>query len=458
LLGARIVLKSKEGAGSTFSLLVPEFLARTEAAPNLAAPPQPIAMVSPESEPGSPPELFADDRSLLKPGDKSILIIESDKATAEALLNFSRERGFLGVTAFDGKTGLHFADYYQPSAIILDVGCAEMDGWSVLARLKENQATRHIPTHVMSAADRDSQAMKMGAVDVLAKPVTMSAVAGAFERIEKFISKKVRQLLLVEDDPDQRAMIKSLLEGNDIGIVEAATGSDARRLLHEREFECMVLDLGLPDMDGTKLLMELRADDAISKIPVIVYTGLELPSQTLAVLDAYAEKVIFKGVRSGSKLIDDAALFLHRVEQNMPEEKQRMIRLLHDQEAIFKNKRILIVDDDMRNVYALSNILENKGLSVTAASNGRECLDVLARDARYSLVLMDIMMPALDGYETMREIRKDPRFAKLPLIALTAKAMKGDRALCIEAGASDYLAKPVEAEKLFSMLRVWLYQ
>ena len=459
LLGARIVLQSKEGSGSTFALLLPEFLAISEVAQQTSGVPNPVVPpVSPVGGAPAEPEDFVDDRSRLKPGDKSILIIESDKVSAQALLNFSRERGFLGLTAFDAKTGLHFADYYQPSAIVLDVGCSDMDGWSVLARLKENQATRHIPTHVMSATDRDLQAMKMGAVDVLVKPVTMSSVAGAFERIEKLMLKKVKQLLLVEDEPDQRAMIKSLLEGNDIDIVEASTGAEARKLLHEREFECMILDLGLPDMDGTKLLMELRADDAISKIPVIVYTGLELPAQTLAILDAYAEKVIFKGVKSGSKLIDDAALFLHRVEQSLPEEKQRMIRLLHDQEAIFKNKRILIVDDDMRNVYALSNILEDKGLFVTATTNGSECLDRLAKDPNFSLVLMDIMMPVMDGCETMKQIRKMPRFAKLPIIALTAKAMKGDRSMCIEAGASDYLAKPVEVDKLFSMLRVWLYQ
>ena len=282
-------------------------------------------------------------------------------------------------------------------------------------------------------------------------------MTGPFEKIEHLNAGNIRSLLIVEDDSVLRKTLKALIGSSDVETVLADTGEAALKLIAAHRFDCMILDVGLPDGSGLDLLIRLREDETISGIPTIVYTGKELTAKEGAVIDAYAEKLILKGPGSENRLIDETALFLHRVEDNLPEEKRKIIRMLHDREAIFKGKKILLVDDDMRNVYALSNVLEEKGLIVRAAPNGRKGIHLLEKDPHMDLVLMDIMMSEMDGYEAMDMIRRQTRFKKLPIIALTAKAMKGDRQRCIEAGANDYLAKPVNTDKLLSMLRVWLY-
>jgi len=329
---------------------------------------------------------------------------------------------------------------------------------SVMNHLKENLTTRHIPVHVISAHDKQTDVMKMGAVGFLHKPVTAEQVDEVLGEIELLSSNRVRNLLVVEDDEVNCKSVVELIGEDDVAITTASTAAEALGHLKNNQFDCMVLDLSLPDMSGVDFLDRIKSEEDLAHVPVIISTGKDLSKEETLVLDRYAERIVIKDTHWPERLLDETALFLHRVEEDLPEEKRRMIQMLHDKETIFKDKKLLIVDDDMRNVFALGSLLEEKGVQLLMAKNGREGLECLNRNPDTHLVVMDIMMPVMDGYQAMREIRKQDRFKKLPVIALTAKAMKKDRARCIEAGASDYLTKPVDTEQLISMLRVWLYQ
>ena len=473
LLGGGIHMESREGEGSRFTLYLPEKmdLSRISANTGSASPvPSDNEKIEPKrlSSPAAPRnengnfserqmEQIRDDRNQILPGDKSILIIEDDPKFSKILRDLSREKGFKVLVAGDGETGLHFADYYQPSAVILDVGLPGMDGWTVMARLKEAPETRHIPVHFISASDKTLDAMKMGAIGYITKPVSMERLEQVYGKIERLISKHTKKLLIVEDSPAQSEAIIELLADDDVTISCASSGQQAYEQLKADDFDCMILDLGLPDMSGLELLTRLKNDEDLRGIPIIIYTGKELSKNEEITINEYAERIIIKGVKSPEKLLDETTLFLHRIESELPAEKRRMLQLIHDKESILKDKKILLVDDDMRNVYALSSILEEKGIKLIVGRNGKEGLRRLEEHPDTDLVLMDIMMPEMNGYEACTEIRKRDEFRNLPIIALTAKAMKGDRAKCIEAGANDYLAKPVDSDKLISILRVWLY-
>lgn len=499
LLGGAIYLESEENKGSTFTIVLPEeyvpavpidqgktAAARTDAMMERAGAVEDDDLII-ESSSGDEPVQGADgdealdtpaevslaekhtmqaqltggqiedDRKDLSPDCKSLLVIEDDINFAKVMRDFARERGFKCIVAEDGETGLHFADYYKPSAIILDIGLPGIDGWTVMERLKDNPDLRHIPVHFMSAADSSLDAMRMGAVGFLSKPVSLDKVGDAFARIENVISKPVSKLLLVEDDAIQRDSIRQLIGNGDVETIAVGSGAEAFDELNKGVYDCMILDLGLEDMSGFDLLEKIRMSETTSRVPIIVYTGRDLTREEERKLNRYAESIIIKGAKSPERLLDESALFLHRVESELPEEKQQMLKMVHDKEAVLSDKTILLVDDDMRNVFALSSVLEEKSMDVVIARNGLEAIEKLKENDGIDLVLMDIMMPQMDGYEAMREIRKDRQYAKLPMIALTAKAMKGDRSKCIEAGANDYLAKPVNTDKLLSMLRVWLY-
>ena len=421
------------------------------------APPQ--SPSRPEASRDRPPAgreaSLPDDRDAVQPGDRVLLVVEDDPKFAKVVYNYAHKKGFKCLLAADGESGLELAKTAQADAIVLDLNLPGMSGWEVLDALKHNADTRHIPVHIMSVSDEDLDAYKRGAMGFLTKPTRQKDLEGAFQKIEEFIARKIKTLLLVEDDAALRKSVRKLLEGSDVAISEASTGMKALEQLAAGHFDCMILDLNLPDMSGFALLNRLDGDEALPKCPVIVYTGQALSEEENRELLKYADSVIVKGARSPERLLDETALFLHRVIADMPEEKQRTIKRMMGGEAVLEGKEIMIVDDDARNAFALSKLLADKGLKVHIAANGQKALEILNK-APVDLVLMDIMLPGMDGYEITRCIRAEERFRRLPILALTAKAMKGDREKCIAAGASDYLAKPVDAERLFSMLRVWL--
>jgi CheY-like chemotaxis protein/signal transduction histidine kinase len=483
LLGGGIRLESEQGKGSNFTVVIaiagrakklkdslaiakPEEAGDKEEIGSDEAfdtdPEEPAqARETDETRIAAPQDVenIRDDRRDISRGDKSILVIEDDPDFARTLMDMARERDFKALVAWEGGAALHLADFYLPSAVLLDIGLpGGMNGLTVLTKLKENLNTRHIPVHIISGQEKQREALRMGAVGFLRKPVSLDQINGVFGRIQSVIAKQIKRLLVIEDNEIQSNSLKELLVDENVEVVTASSADEALKAIKKGGFDCIVLDLGLPDMSGIELLENMRLSESEPYVPVIVYTGKELVPEERVILDKYAERVMVKDVRSPERLLDETALFLHRVENDLPEEKRRVIRMLHDREAVFDGRRVLIVDDDMRNVFALTSVLEEKGLELLVASNGQECLDMLEENPDIHLVLMDIMMPVMDGYEAMRRIRKQKRFNNLPIITLTAKAMKGDRSACIEAGASDYLAKPVDTEKLLSMLRVWLYQ
>jgi CheY-like chemotaxis protein len=404
------------------------------------------------------PPAIVDDRKQIAAEDKVILMIEDDVEFAATLMKICRQKGFKVLVSITGEDGLKLAESFTINAIILDIHLPGMDGWAVLESLKENSSTRHIPVHFMSADDPVPEAFSKGAVGYLTKPITLEGIEKAIVNLNAMINKKMKDLLLVEDDSNQRYVINKLIRDNDVAIQEVSTGEEALAVLQTKQFDCMILDLGLPDMSGFDLLKKMKKNPLITLPPVVVYTGRELTPEEERELRRYADSIIIKGVRSEERLLDETSLFLHRVIDEMPEDKRKMISILHDPDQALQNRTILIVDDDMRNVFALSKVLNDKGANTIKAENGIKALEILSKRKDVDLVLMDIMMPVMDGYETMKKIRSESRFSRLPIIALTAKAMQQDKEDCIAAGANDYLSKPVKIDRLLSMMRVWLYR
>jgi len=472
LLGGEIQIKSEEGNGSIFSLYIPVQLADSLNNQEEKTPEQTLfkenKLASQQSTQENQKKTLVykdrvheeldDDRDNLIQGERSILIIEDDQRFASILADISHEQDFKVLLAADGESGLYLADYYVPSGIILDIGLPGIDGWQVMKQLKDNSKTRHIPVHFMSAEDIQLDAMKDGAIGFLSKPVKTDEIQNVFTRFENIIERPVKRLLIVEDNKIQQQSIVELIGNGDVESTLAETALAAQNYLQTEVFDCMILDLGLPDMDGLELLEIIRSDESLHNLPIVVYTGKELEPRQRDILDRYAQSIIIKDSRSPEKLLDDTALFLHRIEANLPEERRRTIRMLHDTKALFEDRKVLLVDDDMRNIFALSSVLQDKKMNVLVAKNGIEALELLDENIDTAIVLMDIMMPKMDGYEATQKIRQQPCYANLPIIALTAKAMKEDRKKCIDAGANDYMIKPIEPDKLISLMRVWLYR
>jgi HAMP domain-containing protein/CheY-like chemotaxis protein/signal transduction histidine kinase len=400
----------------------------------------------------------SDDRESIQPGDRVLLIIEDDVPFARILLDLAREKGFKGIVALRGDAGLALARRWKPDAITLDLQLPNIDGWNILDRLKHDPATRHIPVHIISVMEGRHRSLHQGAIAYLQKPVTKDALEDALSNIKRFVDRGVKNLLVVEDDETQRMSIIELIGEGDVHITAVGTASEALDALKQEQFDCMVLDLGLPDMSGVELIEQLKATGVIDSLPIIVYTAKDLTKQEETELRRFAETIIVKDVSSMERLLDETALFLHRVEANLPQAKQRMLEQVHKTDPVLAGKRVLIIDDDIRNIFALTSVLERQKMTVLYAENGRDGIMVLQQTPDIDVVLLDIMMPEMDGYETAQTIRQQERFKSLPIIALTAKAMKGDREKCIEAGASDYITKPVDSEQLLSLLRVWLYK
>jgi CheY-like chemotaxis protein len=342
---------------------------------------------------------------------------------------------------------------------VLSLQLPVTDGAVVLEHLKRHPDTRHIPVHVMSDSDHRQDVLRAGAVGYLEKPVTPDALGGTLDAIGAFIERRVKNLLVVEDDAMERKAIIDLIgSGDDVDIAGVGSSEEALEQLNERPFDCVVLDLKLPDGSGFQLLERIKKDKRYADLPVIVHTGRDLTRREETRLKKYADTIIVKDVRSPERLLDETSLFLHRIEARLPQEKRKMLEQLHNADAVFEDKKVLIVDDDVRNVFALASVFEGRGMDVLFAENGREGLATLKENPDVDLVLMDIMMPEMDGYETTRAVREMPEFKALPIVALTAKAMKGDREKSIASGASDYITKPVDVDQLLSLMRVWLYQ
>ncbi|HEX7070045.1 MAG TPA: response regulator, partial [Rhodothermales bacterium] len=405
------------------------------------------------------PMSFEDDRDEVQPGDRVVMIVENDETFAHILLDMARDKGFKGIVAVDGETGVSIAHAFHPDAITLDLDLPGMDGWAVLDRLKHHPETRHIPVHIISGIRERQQGLKAGAIAYLEKPVSKEALEDSFTRISQFIDQQVKRLLVVEDDESQRRSMVELIAHEDVAITAVGSAEEALEQLRATHFDCMVLDLGLAGgTDGFQLLETVKSDPEMQSLPIIIYTGKEVSPAEETRLRKYAETIIIKDVKSPERLLDETALFLHRVEARLPEQKRRMLERLHNSDAVFAGKHVLIVDDDVRNIFSLTSVLEDHGMRVSFAENGRDALATLDSTPGIDLVLMDVMMPEMDGYDTTRAIRERQQFRSLPIIALTAKAMKGDREKCIAAGASDYITKPVDTEQLLSLMRVWLYR
>jgi CheY-like chemotaxis protein/signal transduction histidine kinase len=462
LLGGEIQLRSTPGEGSIFTLYLPQTyvgpatgvgVPEKKALPSASMTQAASGFVSDRLV-----EAITDDRESLLPDDAVLLIVEDDPHYARVLRDLSHDNGFKVLMASRGAEALALAREFHPTAVSLDVFLPDMLGWTVLNHLKQDPTTRHIPVQMLTLDEDRHHGLSRGAFSFVTKPTSSEELGSVLTRIKEYSMPRRKRLLIVEDNPAEQLSIRELLGHDDIDVSSVTTGAEALTIIEQQSFDCVVLDLRLPDMSGFDVLERLRDMPALSDLPVVVFTGKELSPEEDARLHVLARSVVVKGVESPERLLDETALFLHRVVAELPITKQKMLERLHRSDDALVGKKVLVVDDDVRNIFALSSVLERRGMSVLSAGTGNEAISILESTPDLAIVLMDIMMPEMDGYETMQVIRQNPSFRRLPIIALTAKAMKGDREKCLEAGASEYLAKPVNTEQLLSALRMWLHR
>jgi len=461
LLGGEIHLETEEGKGSKFTLYLPSNSEgfSQESSKQLNSELIPTAEFNNTAQTSVAESLdkVKDDRNNIKPTDKVVLIIEDDLSFVNILLDFIHERKYKGIVALQGNMGLNYARTYKPDAIILDCKLPVMDGMKVMSYIKNDPSIRHIPVHMLSAFDVKKESLNGGAFDFIRKPTDRDDLIAAFDKMEAFVSRKLKEVLIIEDNKTQNDLVKELLDEGDIKCIQAYSGKEGILHLEEGTTDCVILDLGLPDMKGIDLLEKTRKNKKLADIPIIVYTGAELTKKELIGIEKYANTIVLKTARSNERLLAETNLFLHRVERNLPKEKQTTIRSLYNSDTVLIDKKVLLVDDEKSNLFSLNNLLVSEKMQVITAENGIEALKAIDKNLDIDIVLMDIMMPKMDGYEATRKIRKQKQFADLPIIALTAKIMEGDKEKCLEAGASDYISRPFDVQQLFSLMRVWLY-
>ena len=470
LLGGEIHIWSEPGEGSKFTVFVPIDLSKAElfsedkdgssiieysqyqlADKDFAKPAS-----SDKTEPTRP--FVADDRNDISPKDSSLLIIEDDQNFAEILKREVKSQNYNVLVAREGREGLELAAQFQPKGIFLDIRLPDLDGIRVLDQLKFNLKTRHIPVHIISVEDKSTQAMSKGAIGFLSKPASLSNINDVIKKITDIQSSQVKQLLLVEDNQASIDSLKRILSNSQIEIVTAQSGAEAEKVLKKSRPDCIILDLNLPDTSGFDLLTRLNSKGVISDVPIIIYTGQELTKDEVRELRKYTDSIVIKGVSSPERLLDEVSLFIHSVESQYSDQQREILTKLHDPEKLLSGQKVLLVDDDVRNTYALSKVLADAEMQVVLADNGMMALEKIKQEPDISIILMDVMMPVMDGYEATRKIRQLREHKDLPIIALTAKAMAEDRSKCLDAGANDYLTKPVDVEKLLNIMRVWLYK
>ncbi|MBW8900145.1 MAG: response regulator [Massilia sp.] len=464
LLGGTLSMTSTPGEGSTFVLSLPRdgaVAATPPARPPAQAPvPAPASVPAPVSEPAAPQAgtlpSFADDRAQPAAGVRTVLVIEDEPAFARILYGLAHDMEFRCLVALTAQEGLELAASASPDAILLDIRLPDRSGLSVLQQLKDSPTTRHIPVHVVSSQDNAGEALHLGAIGYALKPTSREQLEEVFRKLKDKSSQKIKRVLLVEDDERQRDSVVQLISDADVEIAAVGSGAEALELLRTQIFDCMIIDLKLPDMQGNDLLKRMSLEELCSFPPVIVYTGRNLTRDEEVELLKYSRSIIIKGARSPERLLDEVTLFLHKVESQLSSERQTMLKTVRGRDRVFEGRTILLVDDDVRNVFALTSALEQRGARVEVGRNGYEAIAKLDENDAIDLVLMDVMMPGMDGLEATRRIRQDKRFARLPIIAITAKAMKDDQEQCLAAGANDYLAKPIDLTRLYSLLRVWM--
>lgn len=462
LLGGTLTLTSTPGEGSCFVLSLPRngtIAATPPALPAAQAPERaPAPAPAPAVEPPQGVTLpgFTDDRAEPAAGVRTVLVIEDEPEFARILYGLAHDMEFRCLVALTAQEGLELATGETPDAILLDIRLPDRSGLSVLQQLKDNPATRHIPVHVVSSQDNGGEALHLGAIGYALKPTSREQLEDVFRKLKDKSSQTIKRVLLVEDDERQRDSVVQLISDTDVEIAAVGSGTEALDLLRTQIFDCMIIDLKLPDMQGNELLKRMSLEELCSFPPVIVYTGRNLTRDEEAELLKYSRSIIIKGARSPERLLDEVTLFLHKVESELSSERQSMLKTVRGRDRVFEGRTILLVDDDVRNVFALTSALEQRGAKVEVGRNGFEAIAKLDEHDAIDLVLMDVMMPGMDGLEATRRIRQDKRFARLPIIAITAKAMKDDQEQCLAAGANDYLAKPIDLTRLYSLLRVWM--